>query len=737
MAAVQPQDENSSEDGMRAHSTDAMVSLNTEGGSANVFQSSSRSALSTEEQKKLFESVIEHLKIKSVDEDSVMAQNDDVEMEFDLEDQRAKIETLREVFQSVSQLWWSGSQQMDLVVENLADKSRDPRWRIPLGDSGMLDFFLQVLNTNPPSHSLQIHMLRLIGNSCADTDENRARVISSGSLRPIIHLLEDTSLLPFTIPVLYNICVDYEPAQQQASDLFLSKELVQLISSPSFNDSRSFLNYICQILDLLATRPSELEVAPENIAVVLLMLAIDREFPCDSEDYLALVNTAIAYMKHEKFQKALITLGGLDTTLTVLIESYTRFDAQVTLGSAQPDEEDAKLLSQMRTNFNQVLSDVSALPEFKEACPVVSPFTSSLRRWLSSPQLQLQVCACIMLGNLARSDEACVEFVHTSQVHKPLIAILKDANDSQLLHAALGFLKNLALPDKNKDEIGNAGIIPILPRLWHLDTLQDIQFSSISLARQLIINSFMNVRRICKRLSDDEDSPANSRTYLSFLIGLFERTDVEPIKMEISRLVTALCRVFETYKGKELSNLASVRARFFSMHPDIGRPLSFMVSQNKWPVVRSEGWFVFALMARYPEGAQCISDLLNDVAVFQPLMELLTGKDLIDPKSSTLQPTPASPASLAIEGLTPGQSSDTPQPHSQAAQMARLDRENALVLVSEMLKNRGSDMAVMRRAMFEDLLKGGGEIVLAAKEGGTVAPRTSRGADEILRELMG
>ncbi|EHL02462.1 hypothetical protein M7I_1543 [Glarea lozoyensis 74030] len=190
--------------------------------------------------------------------------------------------------------------------------------------------------------------------------------------------------------------------------------------------------------------------------------------------------------------------------------------------------------------------------------------------------------------------------------------------------------------------------------------------------------------------------------------------------MEISRLVTALCRVFETYKGKELSNLASVRARFFSMHPDIGRPLSFMVSQNKWPVVRSEG-----------------CDLLNDVAVFQPLMELLTGKDLIDPKSSTLQPTPASPASLAIEGLTPGQSSDTPQPHSQAAQMARLDRENALVLVSEMLKNRGSDMAVMRRAMFEDLLKGGGEIVLAAKEGGTVAPRTSRGADEILRELMG
>jgi hypothetical protein len=135
MAAVQPQDGNSSEDGMRAQSTDAMASLiaklNTEGVSANAFQSQSRSTLSTEEQKKVFESVIEHLK-KSVDEDRVMAQNDDSEMEFDLEDQSAKTETLREVFQSVSQLWWSGSQQMDLVVENLADKSRDRESNYPI-----------------------------------------------------------------------------------------------------------------------------------------------------------------------------------------------------------------------------------------------------------------------------------------------------------------------------------------------------------------------------------------------------------------------------------------------------------------------------------------------------------------------------------------------------------------------------------------------------------------------------
>jgi hypothetical protein len=462
------------------------------------------------------------------------------------------------------------------------------------------------------------------------------------------------------------------------------------------------------------------------------------------DDFIALVNTAVAYLQHVKFQQALIAHGALDSTLAVLVDSYTRFDSHPSIGSpstasSSPDQHDAKLLSEMRSNLNQVLSDVSALPEFKEAVPVVSPFSSSLRRWLSSPQLQLQVCACIMLGNLARSDDACEEFVHTSQVHKPLITVLTNANDSQILHAALGFLKNLALPLKNKEALGNAGIFEVLPRLWMLDTLQQIQFSSISLARQLIIGTFENVRRVCQRLSEDKDSPANMRSNLSLLIALFDRTDVEPIKMEISRLITAVCRVFNTYKGRTPEDMERIRTKFFTMHPDVGRPLGFMVSQTKWPVVRSEGWFVFALMARYPEGAQCISDLMQDIAVFQPLVELLTGKTFLDNKpisSSSSEISEASPGSgsgmgMSWEGQTPESSKSPAQAQGQEAEMARIDRENALVLITELLKNRGEQMAVMRRTLFEDLLKGGREVIMSYQAarpewGAALVPRERR-----------
>ncbi|KAB8302306.1 hypothetical protein EYC80_005742 [Monilinia laxa] len=657
--------------------------------------------LTEEEQRTMSTSISDIFKLE---EKASQEGEPDVDDEVvDVEDRERRTERLKGALRTLAHLWWQDSIFINEAAEKLADGSRDSKWRVPLGDSGILKFFLEILNAHTLRHALKLQILRLVGNSCADTDENRARVVESNYVPLIVTQLSDTNLLAFAIPVLYNVCVDYVPAQQQASSSYLSRELIALIASPRFKDIVHFLGYIS----------SEPETAPDNTPIVLLRLASDRENPVDMEDYIALVNTAVAYLGHEKFQKILVqTPQGLDTALAVLVDSYTRFDSHPSIDSSTPHEDDAKLLSQMRINLNSALSDISALPEFKEACPVVSPFSSSLRRWLSSEQIQLQVCACIMLGNLARNDEACELFVHTARVHTPLISILKDVNDSQLLHAALGFLKNLALPIKNKEVLGSSEIFEVLPRLWLLDILQPIQLSSISLTRQLVNGSIENVNRVCARLSTDEDSPAHERSNLSLLIGLFDRTDVEPIKMEISRLITAVCRVFTAYKGRPAEELNETRRKFLLRHPDLGRPLSFMVSQTKWPIVRSEGWFVFALMARYPDSAQCISDMMQDVAVFQPLVEMLTGKPLLDykPVSET-----ESSDTLGTEIQAP--EPEPVQPHAQAAEMARIDRENALVLVSELLKNRGSEMAVMRRALFEDLLKGGGEMVMSYREG--------------------
>ncbi len=54
-----------------------------------------------------------------------MADDDDEEEEVDLEDQTRRTERLRAVLPTLAHLWYSGSEQMDVATEKLADRSRD------------------------------------------------------------------------------------------------------------------------------------------------------------------------------------------------------------------------------------------------------------------------------------------------------------------------------------------------------------------------------------------------------------------------------------------------------------------------------------------------------------------------------------------------------------------------------------------------------------------------------------
>jgi hypothetical protein len=470
---------------------------------------------------------------------------------------------------------------------------------------------------------------------------------------------------------------------------------------------------------LLTKEANEPSLAPENTVEVLLNLAVSGKSPLDLEDFISVVSSATKYLQHARFQVALCNSMALYAALRLVLLSYTRLEDSMGEAAA-PDEEDTKRLSVWRTEMNQVLSDISALPEFAARCPVNSTMSSYLRKWLSSPQLQLQVCACIMLGNLARSDEVCEEFVQKSRIHKPLMDILTTATDSQVLYAAVGFLKNLALPARNKVELGNADLIEILPRLWAMDTLPQIQYSAISLARQLLIGNFANVLRISAPLSADPDSPANEKSRLSVLISIFSRSDAEPVRMEIARALAAVCRVLAARTpapGTDVAALQTRRRELFERHRDIGTPLSFLVSQTKWPVVRSEGWFVLALLARTEEGVQCVADIMHDIDVFTPLMDLMTGKTFIERMSSPITSPTEATSSLLAEliaakddggGAAAGGAATVGT--TKEAEMARIDRENALVLVSELLRRRGSTMAFMRRIAFEELLQDGGSL---------------------------
>ncbi|KFY25273.1 hypothetical protein V491_01834, partial [Pseudogymnoascus sp. VKM F-3775] len=121
------------------------------------------------------------------------------------------------------------------------------------------------------------------------------------------------------------------------------------------------------------------------------------------------------------------------------------------------------------------------------------------------------------------------------------------------------------------------------------------------------------------------------------------------------------------------------------------------------------------LLARTEEGVQCVADIMHEMDVFTPLMDLMTGKTFIERMSSPMTSPTESTSSLLAEltaanagGAGAGKAARAGT--AKEAEMMRVDRENALVLVSELLRRRGSTMAFMRRIAFEELLQDGGSL---------------------------
>lgn len=544
-------------------------------------------------------------------------------------------------------------------------------------------------------------------------------MVSQEFLLPIIKQLRNDSLAHLVIPVLYNICVDYgkvtrvvlhctangllEPAQEAVRERFLCLEIIELFARDSF-DSRPLLGYICPLLNfsIEQCKSKKLSVRPilglmETLAVdanqspdysirVLLETALEPEI--EVEDLVSLVNAIVIHLKLERFQRILIDENLVKIILVMMIRSFapqTASSNSLSILDLSPlirEPEEEEQLSSVRSILIRALSDVSAIPEFAIKYPVDSDLVNSLILWLSASRSQFQICSCIVLGNLARSDIVCHSMVHDLRVHEILVATVKGSSDIQVLHAALGFLRNLALPLRNKFLIGEAQIIEAVSRFWSMDFNPQLQHSAVSLVRQLLNSSLGNVQRLLTSLSSDPDSPAHEKTYLSLLLSLFEKTDQAPTRVEIARAMAAIWRCLNiSDPSLQPSVLNELLHRLFSMHADIARPLAMMVTQARWPVVRSEGWFALALMARSHDGSAAVNAILQEVEVFGALVETVTGRPMAVGTEEIGSVAQADISTLPVEP------SESEASSGQGAEMTARNRENAMVLINELLKN--------------------------------------------------
>ncbi|KAJ4400224.1 hypothetical protein N0V85_005817 [Neurospora sp. IMI 360204] len=660
--------------------------------------------------------------------------------------------------------WNGGDKPLDTLanlLERIGDGVRDPSLRDPLRESGILDFVLKLLPTEELNLSLKRQCLRVLGNGCADCDENRAKLVESGQLRTVIRLLNDRSLLPLLLPVLYNVIVDYEPAQLQVCEAGLSKALVALLQEGSLQpggDHDQVLHLINNIFELLVSQKPEPEVADPSTPAVFLALAGGSPTGLPSvELFNGFCTVALAYLTYESLQPSFLSSASnilhLQQAFYNACYSYENLD--------EPDLDDLDQLKTVCTTFVTLLADLSAHPSFSELYPISSsPVSKKFLLWLSSEKFanqHLRTAACLCLGNLSRSDEASTALVAdpTIHVHTHLASLLAQALDPdeksvpatpQLLHALLSFAKNLAIPQGNKMPLGEAFLPELLAGAWIKTAVQpQVQFAAVSLARLLLVNSPGNVTKLCKHLAADfkhTEKEGEVKSYFHLLMTLGARSDLEPTKIETARGVMSVVRALQQAQagiqeeGEEVLDEKDWKTReeFYEVHgPLVAKHLTHLLAQGKYPALRSEVLFVLALLARSTDGgASVVLRVLNEgTEAVKKLAVAVTGseevaaglegesgdsgriEEVTDEKDEKEEDKPTEVTSI-MEGLNlnPQQAETKPS----AAATAK-DRENGLVLVAEILRAHSSELKGPRKGVFEEILKKGTELLQDDRKG--------------------
>lgn len=495
--------------------------------------------------------------------------------------------------------------------------------------------------------------------------------------------------------------------------------MMKLLSSPNLPQFMGVILYFCRILALIVSNDAETAIAADNTVNVLLSVAINTPCKDDIEEFASLGSVAVAYLAAERFQSLAIGGDQMGLFLGVFRHAHTGFDLE------KIDEPDmATALKQLRLSMLNMVAELTAQDAFRDTYALTSAPAQTVLAWLKSNNVQLQAAACLALGNLSRSDSAATTLVEQHAPQAALIEILSDpaVTDAQLLHSALAFLKNLAIPAQNKPALRPLLEPACVPRIYGLDAQPQVQYAAVSLTRLLLSNCPDNVSQFCRDHSQTAAAEKSSNS-VDDLISLFGRTDTEPTKVEAARSIATICRVLHANAAAELlpdNNAAASdsgsRATFYARH-EVGPLLAFLVTQAKWPVLRSEAWFVLALMSRSADGSRVIAAVLQQGNVSAQLTETITGQKKAEEESRVTEimeedenKDEDATALTAAEGL--GLQPQQADPR-QKERIAAVERENALVMCTELLRNWSDEFKPLSRGFLEGLLKEGTELVVA------------------------
>ncbi|KAF9114169.1 hypothetical protein BGX27_011525 [Mortierella sp. AM989] len=529
--------------------------------------------------------------------------------------------------------------QVANTFQFFADAARQEMSRTPIGESAAVSLIVNIeaLNTQRLPH-VDIQAMRAFANICVDHEANRQKVLQERGFETIAEVLKHTThadAIKTACGALLNTTMAYEPAQSKVIELDTIEQLLKVLKSDLEENETSMTiasRVIANLSELDSGSQSVIKFDGIKIVVQLLQKACK-----DVDNYMDLIDASTdilsAVITKDSAQLA-IQQGGLLPPLLDILEHASTLDDGKT---EEEKKEDDKRFGVTKSSLLEVivsttLADGNMVPIFNDK-EVMNTFL----RWLQiADREDLQTCASLCIGNVARSDDHCVKLVHEYQAVEPLIHVVRKATDLKASHAATGVLRNLALPEKNREIMGDAGVIQACFPLLKKDNAVPLQANIVGILKRLCLSSSNNVIRVIsgrepyETLSSTLSTEGDFETPMSTLVELIERTDDFALKSEGTRTLCNLIKVTwgsESMREFDDNSVAALKQTLNKT--DVVLQIAAMTRNPKYLVLQNEGVIALTLLVTSPaqEKNAVLEALVSTTLDPQPPTEVISSEE--------------------------------------------------------------------------------------------------------------
>ena len=480
----------------------------------------------------------------------------------------------------------------------------------------------------------------------------------SGYSRTIPKNLTHETTTHVTLACLYNISLDYDPAQHALQENGLFLDLIALLDDPVLGQGdashvhlSSMLHHITGLLSF-AVEAYDVDQSPDSVLKTLFRYVVHGDPTL--EEVVSLRGAVVMHLKHDRFRRLLFDQDLFETFLVSILRSFgytgisrTQLPDVFTLETPLDDDIEDIELTQM--SLIASLRDVSSSQIYFERYPFESAMTRKCFSWLASDNPNLQLISCCILSNYARAKEQWAQsLVVAHNTHLRLVQLCSPALDSRVALAVLEFLLQLARSPDNRARICKHEFLDQMSSIW-LNAAADsgelirTQYASVAVLlglicdcpqaiEQLVANRALNTTTAVSR---DPDS------HLQSLMLCFVRSNDRKVKLEIAKVIVEISKTLARLvpaSNSSQDDLVSTSPNpeimwreCLSVNPAFVTPIEVLVSQTEDLGMQAQGYFTLVIVARQELGALMVMHVIMHRFVFERLVYAVSKQSLSSP----------------------------------------------------------------------------------------------------------